>query len=75
MFKKKDLCNKFIIYDKGNIREAISAIENGGIRIALVLNQQHKLMGTICDGDIRRGLLKGLRTMMSKSALKLKENL
>ena len=69
MFKKKELCNKFIIYDNANIREAIGAIENGGIRIALVLNQQHKLIGTISDGDIRRGLLKGLQLESSLESI------
>ena len=66
---KKELCNKFIIYDNANIREAIGAIENGGIRIALVLNQQHKLIGTISDGDIRRGLLKGLQLESSLESI------
>ncbi len=60
MFKKKELCNKFIIYNDGDIKNAISAIESGGMRIALVLDKKDKLIGTISDGDIRRGLLRGL---------------
>ena len=42
------------------MREVISTIEAGGLRIALVLNKEKKLVGTITDGDIRRGLLRGL---------------
>lgn len=60
MFKKKELCNNYIIYESGTIKAAISAIEKGGIRIVLILNNDGKIIGTICDGDIRRGLLKGL---------------
>lgn len=40
------------------IKEALSVIDNGGIRIALVVDENKKLLGTLSDGDIRRGLLK-----------------
>ena len=60
MFIKKDLCNKCIVYGNGDIREVITAIDIGGLRIAIILDTNNKLIGTICDGDIRRGLLKGL---------------
>ena len=60
MFIKKDLFIHCIAYEDGDIRKAISTIEKGGLRIALIINRNYKLIGTICDGDIRRGLLKGL---------------
>ena len=60
MFLKKDLCNKCIVYGDGDIRKVITAIDIGGLRIAIILDINNKLIGTICDGDIRRGLLKGL---------------
>ena len=60
MFIKKESFIKCITSEDGNIRQAISTIEKGGLRIALVINREDKLVGTICDGDIRRGLLKGL---------------
>ena len=60
VFINKDLCEKCLIYEKGDIKKAISAIEKGGLKIALVLNNKNQLLGTICDGDIRRGLLTGL---------------
>ena len=40
------------------IKEALSVIDKGGIRIALVVDENNKLLGTLSDGDIRRGLLK-----------------
>ena len=60
MLIEKTSFMKCITYEDENIRKVISTIENGGLRIALVLNNHEKLVGTVCDGDIRRGLLKGL---------------
>ena len=60
MFLEKESFINCITSEKANIRQVISTIENGGLRIALVLNNENKLLGTICDGDIRRGLLRGL---------------
>lgn len=42
------------------IKEALQIIDNGALQIALVVDENDKLQGTLTDGDIRRGLLKGL---------------
>lgn len=42
------------------IKEALKIIESGAMQIALVVEDNDKLIGTLTDGDIRRGLLKGL---------------
>ncbi|MGE4294595.1 MAG: nucleotidyltransferase family protein [Campylobacterales bacterium] len=42
------------------IKEALGVINRGAIQIALVVDKGDRLLGTITDGDIRRGLLKGL---------------
>ncbi|MDH4944075.1 nucleotidyltransferase family protein [Sulfurimonas sp. C5] len=42
------------------IKEALTIIDHGALQIALVVDENDKLLGTITDGDIRRGLLKGL---------------
>lgn len=42
------------------ILAAIKAIEAGGIQIAIITDEQALLLGTVTDGDIRRGLLKGI---------------
>ena len=60
MFLEQESFIKSITNEKVNIRKVISTIEEGGLKIALILNNKEKLIGTICDGDIRRGLLKGL---------------
>jgi dTDP-glucose pyrophosphorylase len=42
------------------IQQAIRNLDQVAIKIVLVVNEAGKLEGTISDGDIRRGLLKGL---------------
>ncbi|WP_263810683.1 nucleotidyltransferase family protein [Salinibacter pepae] len=39
------------------IREALAVIDEGGIQVALVVNEQEQLQGVATDGDIRRGIL------------------
>jgi dTDP-glucose pyrophosphorylase len=42
------------------LREALETIDRAGCRIALVIDANGRLLGTLSDGDVRRGLLKGL---------------
>ena len=42
-----------------SIRDAVKIINDGKIHIALVVDENDKLIGTITDGDVRRGILKG----------------
>lgn len=42
------------------IRQAIAVIDRGTARIGLVVDDDRRLLGTVTDGDIRRGLLRGL---------------
>ena len=51
--------SSLIVTQKTNIREAIQIIESGIAQIALVVDKGKKLVGTVTDGDIRRGLLRG----------------
>ncbi|PHR70033.1 MAG: alcohol dehydrogenase [Arcobacter sp.] len=43
-----------------SIKDALNIIDKGAKRIAVVLDNKKKVIGTISDGDIRRGLLKSL---------------
>lgn len=40
--------------------ETITAISAGTKQLALVVDENQKLLGTVTDGDVRRGLLRGL---------------
>jgi dTDP-glucose pyrophosphorylase len=46
---------KLSIYS--TIKEALQIIDKGAVRIALVVDDNLKLLGTISDGDIRRAIL------------------
>jgi dTDP-glucose pyrophosphorylase len=52
--------NKFIIEEHQSIYDAMCAINENCREIVFVINSQGKIIGTITDGDIRRGLLDGL---------------
>jgi dTDP-glucose pyrophosphorylase len=43
-----------------SIKQAIAKLNDTGLQIILVLNENDILHGTVTDGDIRRGLLRGL---------------
>jgi NDP-sugar pyrophosphorylase family protein len=45
---------------KTSIQHAIRSLDQASIKIVMVVNEAGELEGTISDGDIRRGLLKGL---------------
>ena len=52
--------NEITINKNQTIKEALQIIDKGAIRIAIVLDETQKVIGTLTDGDIRRGLLNGL---------------
>lgn len=49
-----------VVASTTTIRNTIEKIDASALQIALVLDQNNKLLGTITDGDVRRGLLKGI---------------
>jgi dTDP-glucose pyrophosphorylase/CBS domain-containing protein len=48
-----------LVGPKTTLREALQVIDRTGCQMALVVDDGRKLLGTLSDGDIRRGLLKG----------------
>jgi dTDP-glucose pyrophosphorylase/predicted transcriptional regulator len=49
-----------VLRKKTPIKEAIQLLNKFGIKIALVLDDNQQLLGTVSDGDFRRGMLRGL---------------
>lgn len=49
-----------IIAPETSIIEAVKSVEAGGIQAALVADAADRLLGVITDGDIRRGILRGV---------------
>lgn len=42
------------------IRNVLAIIDQGALQIALVVDENDRLMGTVTDGDVRRGILRGV---------------
>ena len=50
------------ILDKDKeIKDAIKSLTKTGLQIVLVIDKKKKFLGTVTDGDIRRGILKGIQ--------------
>ena len=52
--------NEITVNKNQTIKEALKIIDQGAVKIAIVLDDTKKVIGTLTDGDIRRGLLNGL---------------
>ncbi|AJI47136.1 nucleotidyltransferase family protein [Francisella philomiragia] len=48
------------ISKKCTLRDALSVIDAGALKMALVIDEEQKLVGTVSDGDVRRGILRGI---------------
>lgn len=55
------------------IKEALGIIDSGAMQIALVVDDNNRLIGTLTDGDIRRGILRGLDLDSSIETIVFKE--
>ncbi len=52
--------DKIKITINSTLKNALRTIAEGAMKIAIVVDKKNKLIGTLTDGDIRRGLLKGM---------------
>ena len=48
-----------LIQKECTVKQAIEGLNESGLRILLVVNEEDELLGTVTDGDIRRSLLIG----------------
>ncbi len=60
MNSSEEFWRRAVLPSNANIRQAIHNLNQVAVKIVLVGNEAGELEGTISDGDIRRGLLKGL---------------
>ena len=60
MNDKTLLWQRALLAQNATIKDAVSNLNEVAIRIALVLDDDGRLIGTLSDGDIRRALLRGL---------------
>ena len=52
--------DKIVVTEKATVTDAIRAIDSGAVRFAIVVNSESRLVATITDGDVRRGILRGV---------------
>ena len=70
-----------IIFDDKTIYDAIKNLEKTGLQIILVTNKKNNFLGTITDGDIRSGILKGyaldksIMNILNKKPIITKKNI
>ena len=57
---EKDFWKKTLLQPNTLIKDAIKVLSNASLRIVLIVDEDLTLLGTVTDGDIRRGLLKSL---------------
>lgn len=55
-----DTIASLITSPEASIREAIATIDRGSRQIAMVVDANGRLVATVTDGDVRRGLLRGV---------------
>ena len=70
---------KTLLQPTARISEAVSVLNDVSLRVVLVVDDQLRLLGTITDGDVRRGLMRHLgmdepvESIMNKSPITASE--
>ena len=58
MKNKKYNWKKAILKNFNTIKDAVKNLSDTSLQIVLIVSKNNKLIGTVTDGDIRRGLFK-----------------
>jgi dTDP-glucose pyrophosphorylase len=66
---------KALLPATATLREAIRNLDESALQIILVVTEEDVLLGTLTDGDIRRGLLRGLDMSCAIDSLMTREPL
>ena len=64
---------KSILKESNTMQEAVQVLDEEALRIVMIVDNDYKLIGTITDGDIRRGLLRHLPMNTSLSEVMFRE--
>lgn len=55
-----DAWRSALLAERSSVKQAIQSLNASGLQIVLVVDSDGALVGTITDGDIRRGILRGV---------------
>lgn len=58
-----------LVAPSATIKDVIETIERAVAKVALVVDDSGRLLGTVTDGDVRRGLLRGLQITDAASSI------
>lgn len=58
--KMTDMWQKALLPKDATLKDAINNLDLSGLQIAIITNKDKTFLGTLTDGDIRRGLLRNL---------------
>jgi dTDP-glucose pyrophosphorylase/CBS domain-containing protein len=51
---------KILVLPQTSVNDVLKIIDSSAMQIALIVDENNRLLGTVTDGDIRRGILKGI---------------
>lgn len=60
---------KILVSPQTSVNDVLKIIDSSAMQIALIVDENNRLLGTVTDGDIRRGILKGIA--LTESAAKI----
>ena len=60
---------RILVKPNSSIKDTIKVIDKAAKQIALVVDKNKKLIGTVTDGDVRRGIIDGIK--MKESVCKI----
>jgi CBS domain-containing protein len=66
---------KIILSKADTIQTAINILESESLRIVLVVDENDRFVGTVTDGDIRRGLIRHLPMDTAITEIMFKESI
>ena len=69
MSRAESLWRRAILPISSNMEQVIHVLNTVALKIVLITDETGVLVGTISDGDIRRGLLKGLNLTSSLESI------
>jgi len=65
--------HKLLVTPDTSILQALEIIDQGSVQIALIADSSRRLIGTLTDGDVRRGILRGVSLQEPVSVIMNKE--
>ena len=51
---------RILVSPETSVRQTIETIDSGALQLALVIDPDGRLLGTVSDGDVRRAILRGV---------------